>query len=194
VGNARGLLLAAFAVGGILFTVSVLDDSEPVASNAPAPPPTSASPVPTTTEPAPGPAARSEIGVAEIPGTTPTDAPHVDFTNAEAVVSAYLTTAHTLYPEDAGRTNRRVLPYLTQDNPDNPRGITVVEAPSGKTAVAKVLTVERVTGNDTGSARAYRATWSVDGQVAEGYVVVVRQPDNRWLVRQETARLQPADR
>jgi hypothetical protein len=192
VGNARGLLVAALAVGGILFTVSVLDDSKPV-TGAP-PHPLSASPVPTTTEPAPGPVARSEIGVAEVPGTTPTDAPHIDFTNAESVVSAYLTTAHTLYPQDAGRTNRRVLPYLTQDNPDNPRGITVVDAPTDKTAFAKVLMVERVTGNDTGSARAYRATWSVDGQVAEGYVVVVRQPDNRWLVKQETARLQPADR
>ena len=177
------------AAGGILFTVSVLDDSKPVTGSAP--PPSSASEMPTTTEPAPGPAVRSQIGVAEVPGTKSGDAPHIDFMDAESVVRAYLVTAHTLYPEDAGRTNRRVLPYLTQDNP---RGITVVEAPSGRTAFARVLTVERVTGNDTGSARAYRATWSVDGQVAEGYVVVVRQPDDRWLVKQETAQLQAADR
>lgn len=192
-GSPRGVLLAVLAAGGLLL-VSVLIDRDtngaqvPVTTSAPAP----LQPPPTTEEPV-GPAARSAIGETP-PATlsgTPSAAAGTNFADPRSVAKAYIETAHSAEPDEIGRVNRRVLPYLAPENPDNPRGSLVVEA----TGKAVVISVETVVGNEEQSAATTKATWrSGDGRLRETFVTVRRQPDGRWLVAAEMARLQPADR
>ncbi|WP_143101925.1 hypothetical protein [Amycolatopsis marina] len=101
---------------------------------------------------------------------------------------------------DRGKTNRRVLPYLAPDNPANPRGLVVAETPpTGRfTVTMDQLTV--VGSSESGRRIAYEARWSIaadessePGQQRSTFVVLARQPDGRWLVTQESARIQPGD-
>ncbi len=192
-GSPRGVLLAVLAAGGLLL-VSVLIDRDtngeqpPVATSAP---PSSQAP-PTTEEPV-GPAARSAIG--ETPpaplSETPSAAAGTNFADPRSVAKTYLEAAHSAEPDELGRANRRVLPYLAPENPDNPRGSLVVEA----TGKAVVISVEVAAGNEEQSAATTKATWrSGDGRLRETFVTLRRQADGRWLVMAEMARLQPADR
>lgn len=192
-GSPRGVVLAVLAAGGLLL-VSVLIDRDtngeqaPVATSAP---PSSQAP-PTTEEPV-GPAARSAIGEtppAPLSGT-PSAAAGTNFADPRSVARAYIEAAHSAEPDEIGRTNRRVLPYVAPENPDNPRGSLVVEA----TGKAVVISVEVAVGNEEQSAATTKATWrSGDGQLRETFVTLRRQADGRWLVMAEMARLQPADR
>jgi hypothetical protein len=192
-GSPRGVLLAVLAAGGLLL-VSVLIDrdtngaQDPVTTSAPAP----LRPPPTTEEPV-GPAARSAIGEtppARLSGT-PSAAAGTNFADPRSVAKAYVEAAHSAGPDEIGRVNRRVLPYLAPENPDNPRGSLVVEA----TGEAVVISVETVAGNEEQSAATTEATWrSGDGRLRETFVTLRRQPDGRWLVAAEMAQLQPADR
>lgn len=192
-GSPRGVLLAVLAAGGLLL-VSVLIDRDtngeqpPVATS----PPPSSQPPPTTEEPV-GPAARSAIG--ETPPVplsgTPSAVAGTNFADPRSVAKAYIEAAHSAEPDEIGRLNRRVLPYLVPENPDNPRGSLVVEA----TGKAVVISVEVAVGNEEQSAATTKATWrSGEGQLRETFVTLRRQPDGRWLVTAEMARLQPADR
>ncbi|WP_232836573.1 hypothetical protein [Lentzea terrae] len=185
--------MAVLAAGGLLL-VSVLIDRDtngeqpPVATSAP---PSSQAP-PTTEEPV-GPAARSAIG--ETPpaplSETPSAAAGTNFADPRSVAKTYLEAAHSAEPDELGRANRRVLPYLAPENPDNPRGSLVVEA----TGKAVVISVEVAAGNEEQSAATTKATWrSGDGRLRETFVTLRRQADGRWLVMAEMARLQPADR
>ena len=191
-GSPRGVLLAVLAAGGLLL-VSVLIDRDtngaqaPVATSAP---PSSQSP-PTTEEPV-GPAARSAIGETPPPPLSGTSsAAGTNFADPRSVARAYIEVAHSAEPDEIGRVNRRVLPYLAPENPDNPRGSLVVEA----TGKAVVISVEVAVGNEEQSAATTKATWrSGDGQLRETFVTLRRQADGRWLVMAEMARLQPADR
>lgn len=191
-GSPRGVLLAVLAAGGLLL-VSVLIDRDTngeqalVATSAP---PSSQAP-PTTEEPV-GPAARSAIGEAPpAPLSGTPSAAGTNFADPRSVARAYIEAAHSAEPDEIGRANRRVLPYLAPENPDNPRGSLVVEA----TGKAVVISVEVAAGNEEQSAATTKATWrSGDGRLRETFVTLRRQPDGRWLVVAEMARLQPADR
>lgn len=123
--------------------------------------------------------------------------PGLDFGQPDQVARAYLVAAHSLRDTDRDRTNRRVLPYLSPDNPANPRGLVVVDAPPpGQTVTAQVDDLRLVRADEAGTAIAYQATLSLRSGTATyrtTYVVLTRQPDGRWLVRQETASLQPGD-
>lgn len=152
-----------------------------------------------------GPAARRSIGGSgELPGAATTDVPRgLDFTRPAEVARAYLVAAHSLREQDSGRTNRRVLPYLAETNPDYPRGIVVVDAPGpGEVAKTVVDRLDVVSKNQDGDATAYRARWTVSTgpktaaaervEARTSFVVLRRQLDGRWLVTQDTPRLQPA--
>ncbi|MDX8143222.1 hypothetical protein SK854_13930 [Lentzea sp. BCCO 10_0061] len=191
-GSPRGVLLAALAAGGLLL-VSVLIDKDTngeqtsVATSAPP-----SSQAPRTTEEPVGPAARSAIGeAAPAPLSGTLSAAGTNFADPRSVAKAYIEAAHSAEADEIGRTNRRVLPYLAPENPDNPRGSLVVEA----TGKAVVISVEVAVGNEEQSAATTKVTWrSGDGQLRETFVTLRRQPDGRWLVMAEMARLQPADR
>ncbi|MFF5992370.1 hypothetical protein [Prauserella flavalba] len=174
-----------------------------VASDADAPPEetikSSAAP---TTEPI-GPQARSAASLPpERPGAPGSRDPSgIDFGRPTAVARAYLVAAHTLRDTDRGKTNRRVLPYLAPDNPANPRGLVVVDPPpAGQTTTATVEQLQMVGSDQARQRIAYEARWSVStGRSAPKidrratFVVLARQPDGRWLVIQESTRLQPGD-
>lgn len=137
----------------------------------------------------------------ELPGRYDGEIPAgLDFRQPEQVARAYLVAAHSLRQEDRGRTNRRVLPYLSPDNPVNPRGLVVDAPPAGQTTTAQVEDLRLVQGDEAGQAVAYQARWSLLTGTSEfsvdwrtSFVVLVRQPDGRWLVSQETTHLQPGD-
>ena len=192
VGSPRGVLLAVLAVGALLVMSGLIDTDT---SGEQGPVATSASPLPSqspTEEPV-GPAARSAIGdtpQAPLSGT-PSAAAGTNFADPRSVAKAYVEAAHSAEPNEIGRANRRVVPYLAPDNPDNPRGSLVVDA----TGKAVVISVETAVGNEEQSAATTKATWrSGAGELRETFVVLRRQQDGRWLVMAELARLQPADR
>ncbi len=189
-GSPRGVLLAVLAAGGLLL-VSVLIDRDTNGEHAPAT--TSSAPPPSSTEEPAGPAARSAIAdTPQVPlSGTPSAAAGTNFTDPRSVARVYVEAAHSAEPAEIGRANRRVLPYLAPENPDNPRGSLVVDA----TGKAVVISVEVAVGNEDQSAATTKATWrSGDGQLHETFVTLRRQSDGRWLVTAEMARLQPADR
>ncbi|MGM1060867.1 hypothetical protein [Saccharothrix sp. Mg75] len=190
-GSVRGVVLVALFVGGVLL-ISTLDDEDPGAGS----PPTGQPSASTTSvdEQPPGPDARSAAAVPVEPpesGIPPAE-PGVDFTDPTSVARAYLVAAHTVRPEEVSRVNRRVLPYLAPDNPDHPRGKVVGD---DKVSVAGVLSLDVVTVDENRGAIALRGTWQAgDKPAQDSSLVLHRQPDGRWLVTQESARLQPADR
>ncbi|WP_090063773.1 hypothetical protein [Lentzea flaviverrucosa] len=181
---AGGLLLVSVSIGR-----DTNGEQAPVSTTAASPPSQSPSP---TEEPL-GPAARSAIGETLPPplSGTPSAAAGTNFADPRSVAKAYIEAAHSAEPAEIGRANRRVLPYLAPENPDNPRGSLVVDA----TGKAVVISVEVAVGNEEQSAATTKATWrSGDGQSRETFVTLRRQADGRWLVTAEMARLQPADR
>ncbi|SMD25536.1 hypothetical protein [Lentzea albidocapillata] len=183
----KGVLLAVLAVGGLL-VMSGLIDTDTSAEQAPVA--TSTAPPSQAEEPV-GPAVRSAVG--DTPQAPLSGAPSAgaNFADPRSVAKAYVEAAHSVEPDEIGRTNRRVLPYLAPENPDNPRGSLVVEA----TGKAVVISVEVAVGNEEQSAATTKATWRTgDGQLRETFVTLRRQADGRWLVTAEMARLQPADR
>ncbi|MFC4003021.1 hypothetical protein ACFS2C_13685 [Prauserella oleivorans] len=168
------------------------------ASNADAPP--GETPPSSTASPAEqpiGPEARSAASPPpERPGDSVSSVPlGLDFRRPAEVARAYLVAAHSLRGTDRGRTNRRVLPYLAPDNPANPRGLVVVDPPPAGQATTATVDRLRVVGSDQARQRiAYEAQWSapaIDRRTT--FVVLARQPDGRWLVTQESTRLQPGD-
>ena len=190
-GNVRGILLVALFAGGFLL-ISTLGEQSSDRGNPPAGQPlTSAT---SADQQPPGPAARSAAAapVDSPDPSIPAADPGVDFSDPRSVAEAYLTAAHTVRPEEAGRVNRRELPYLAPDNPDHPRGKVVADHES---VVARVLSLDVVTVDEIRGAIALRATWQAGGGPSQDRAVVLhRQPDGRWLVSQESARLRPADR
>ncbi|MEU0514517.1 MULTISPECIES: hypothetical protein [Amycolatopsis] len=189
----RILTAAAVAAGfGLLWLVG---------SNAESPSESELPPTGSTTPTAPiGPdARRAASGAPQLPGESRAAIPPgLDFARPEEVARAYLVAAHSLTDTDRDRTNRRVLPYLAPTNPANPRGLVVVTAPpAGQATTAVVDRLEAAFSDETGQTVAYQATWSaITGDARNtqtSYVVLQRQPDGRWLVTQESARLHPGD-
>lgn len=147
-----------------------------------------------------GPEVRSSMSVPpEVPGRDDgTVPPGLDFRQPDQVARAYLVAAHSLRDTDRDRTNRRVLPYLAPDNPANPRGLVVVDAPPpGQVVTVQVDDLRRVHADEAGTAIAYETRLSLrTGSELERrttYLVLGHQPDGRCLVRQENAYLQPGD-
>ncbi len=147
-----------------------------------------------------GPDVRSSMSVLpEVPGSDDgTVPPGLDFRRPDQVARAYLVAAHSLRDTDRDRTNRRVFPYLAPDNPANPRGLVVVDAPPpGQVVTAQVDDLRLTHTDEARTAIAYEARLSLrTGSELERrttYLVLGSQPDGRWLVQQETAHLQPGD-
>ena len=188
----RILAAAAVAAGfGLLWLVG---------SNASSPNDSEVTPPSSTTAAGPiGPdARRTASGPPQLPGEPGAAIPPgLDFARPEVVARAYVVAAHSLTDADRDRTNRRVLPYLAPTNPANPRGLVVVAPPAGQTTTAVVDRLEVAFADEPGQTIAYQATWSATTGEARhpqtSYVVLQRQPDGRWLVTQETARLHPGD-
>lgn len=165
-------------------------------------PPAARPPVEQATQRPVGPDARAGVSVSpELPGRADIEIPPgLDFGQPDEVARAYLEAAHSLRDVDTGRTNRRVMPYLSPDNPANPRGLVVVDAPAAGRTTAQVVDLRRVQADRSGRMVAYQARWSVLAGPSESsvehrtsFVVLIRQPDGRWLVRQEATSLHPGD-
>jgi hypothetical protein len=141
---------------------------------------------------------------AELAGTpiqagdaTPVTDPAVVFTDPEAVARAYLVAAHSHAAADAGRTNRRGMPYAVAGGPDGGVGIVVLDAPPpGQVSVAAVEDLALFASSPEGDRLGYRAAYRVamgppgalgpPGPVRTRYLVLVRQADGRWLVAVDT--------
>lgn len=118
--------------------------------------------------------------------------PGVTLTDPEAVVRAYLAAALSLTAEDAGRTQRRAVPYAEPGSPPATAGVLVLDAPPpGEVRTGTVRDLALVAVDRGDRRRGYRAavetrTGPPAGPVATAAltrsVVVARQPDGRWLV------------
>ncbi|MFI7679473.1 hypothetical protein [Actinophytocola sp. NPDC049390] len=191
--DARRIVGAAViaATGGVVWLVATEVESP---SERPRAAPTAPPELPV------GPEVRSSVSAPpDVPGRDDgTVPPGLDFRRPDQVAHAYLVAAHSLRDTDRDRTNRRVLPYLAPENPANPRGLVVADAPPRGQAVTAAVDDLRMTHTDEArTAIAYEASLSLrtgsDLERRTTYLVLDRQPDGRWLVRQETAHLQPGD-
>lgn len=122
--------------------------------------------------------------------------PSVDLGDPEAVARAYLVAAHSLGPDDAGRTHLRGAGYAVPGSPPATVGVLVLDPPPpGTVRRASVVGLELVAADVADRRRAYLATVEtgtgpVDGPaeitVTTGHVVLTHQPDGRWLVVSDT--------
>jgi hypothetical protein len=120
--------------------------------------------------------------------------PAVELTDPEAVARAYLVTAHSLVPGDAGHTQRRATGYARPGSPAAV-GVVVLDPPppgARRTAVVTALELAGASAERRGYRAALRAeTARPGGPVAvahqQALVVLARSPDGRWRVVAETA-------
>ncbi|OLT10749.1 hypothetical protein BJF78_05570 [Pseudonocardia sp. CNS-139] len=118
--------------------------------------------------------------------------PDVDLTDPDAVARAYLAAAHSVRPDDAGRTHLRGAAYAEPGSPPASVGVVVVDPPPPGSARTATVTALELAAVDYGNRRrGYRAelgtaTGPPGGTLVVGlverYVVLARQPDDRWLV------------
>jgi hypothetical protein len=118
--------------------------------------------------------------------------PTIDLTDSEAVARAYLAEAHSISPDDAGRTHLRGAAYAVPGSPPAEVGVIVVDPPpTGSLRTATVTALELAAADHGNRRRGYRAevgtaTGPPGGLLAVDlvarYVVLARQPDGRWLV------------
>lgn len=122
--------------------------------------------------------------------------PRVELTDPEAVARAYLAAAHSVTPDDAGRTQLRAAGYAVPGSSASAVGVVVLDPPpAGSLRTATVTALELVAADAGGSRRGYRAevgtatgppggTLTVD--LVTSRIVLARQVDGRWLVAAET--------
>jgi hypothetical protein len=118
--------------------------------------------------------------------------PSVDLTDPSAVARAYLTAAHSISTDDAGRTHLRAAGYAVPGSPPATVGVVVVDPPpAGSVRTATVTALDLVAADRGDRRRGYQAelgtatgppggALSVD--LIARHVVLARQPDGRWLV------------
>ncbi|MHA6780088.1 hypothetical protein ACVGOW_03685 [Pseudonocardia saturnea] len=123
----------------------------------------------------------------------PAPDPGITLTDPEATVRAYLQAAHAVAGGDGGRTHLRAAPYAVPGTAAATVGVLVLDPPPpGGERTASVRSVELVAADHADRRRGYLAaveTRTVPGgdrTVFTSSVVVVRQPDGRWLVAAET--------
>jgi hypothetical protein len=125
-------------------------------------------------------------------GADPASA-RLDLTDPAAVARAYLVTAHSLVPGDAGHTQRRATGYARTGSPAAV-GVVVLDLPPGASRTAVVTGLElagglRRTPRLPGGLRTETARPGGPVAVAElqALVVLAQGPDARWRVVAETA-------
>jgi hypothetical protein len=129
--------------------------------------------------------------------------PAVDLRDPTAVASAYVAAGYSLRADDAGRTNRRAVPYAAPGTPPAEVGVLVVSPPppgQRTSAIPDEVTLLGADETDTrrGYLVGYRSTTVVgSGPPAGGpdqprsrYLLMVRQFDGRWLVAADSAEAQ----
>lgn len=124
-------------------------------------------------------------------GAEPPDG--LDWTDPEAVVRAYVTARYAVGPADADRRHVRHAPYLHPEASAEQLGHRPVDAP---TAGRRTIDVESVElQSRVGHRGVWRVRWTArdpDGSARERQRdVVVQRHDGRWLIRHDTAELDP---
>lgn len=122
--------------------------------------------------------------------------PAVDLTDPEAVTRAYLAAAHSVSPDDTGRTHLRAAGYAVPGSATASVGVIVLDPPpAGSLRTASVTALELVAADRGDRRRGYRAdvgtaTGPPGGPFTVGvvgtHIVLARQPDGRWLVAAES--------
>jgi hypothetical protein len=127
----------------------------------------------------------------------PATDPAVVFTDPEAVARAYLVAAHSQVAADAGRVNRRGMPYAVAGGPDGGIGVVVLDAPPpGQVSVVTIADLALFATSPQGERLGYRAAYRIavgppgalgpPSSVRTRYLVLARQADGRWLVTVDT--------
>jgi hypothetical protein len=121
--------------------------------------------------------------------------PRVDMADPAAVARAYLTAAHSVGPQDAGRTQLRAAGYAVPGSAAV--GVLVLDAPpTGALRTAAVTALDLVAADRDDSRRGYQAeVGTATGPPGERPTVALvrcrialaHQPDGRWLVTAETS-------
>lgn len=122
--------------------------------------------------------------------------PGVDLTDPEAVARAYLAAAHSVEPDDAGRTQLRAAGYAVPGSSAAAVGVVVLDPPpAGSLRTATVTALELAAADASGSRRGYRAEvgtatgppgGALTVDLVTSRIVLARQADGRWLVAAET--------
>jgi hypothetical protein len=132
----------------------------------------------------------------------PAPDPDLDLSDSAAVARAYLSAAHAVRPDDAGRTHLRAGAYAAPGTPAADVGVLVLDPPPpGARRTAEVTALDLIAvAHDPAAAdddlrRGYRAeietsTGPDGGPLAVErvvrHVVLARQPDDTWLVTAES--------
>jgi len=129
--------------------------------------------------------------------------PAVDLTDPVAVARAYLAAARAAGADDGGHTHLRAAGYAAPGSPPAAVGVVVLDAPPpGQVRTADVTAVELVAADGADLRRGYRATVTTATgppggpalhRASTAYLVLARQPDDRWLVVADTPDLPEED-
>lgn len=130
---------------------------------------------------------RRALGAAPVERGTDVDGPDpaVDLADPVAVAVAYVTAGYGQRDTDAGRTNRRAVPYAVPGSPPATVGVLVLAAPPpARRATVTVSGVELVSGDPSGTRRGYVVSYRTDLDPAPRirFLLMVRQVDGDWLV------------
>lgn len=122
--------------------------------------------------------------------------PAVDVTDPQAVARAYLAAAHSVVPDDAGRTQLRAAGYAAPGSPAAAVGVIVLDPPPADSMrTATVTALELVAADARGTRRGYRAEvgtatgppgGALTVDLVTSQIVLARQTDGRWLVTADT--------
>ena len=139
---------------------------------------------------------RRALGAAPVRrGTAAPADPVVDLTDPVAVARAYLAAARASGGDDAGSTRLQAAGYAMPGSPPAAVGVLVLDPlPPGQARTATVGAVDLVAADGGDRRRAYRATVLTSTGTTAGaavttattYLVLVRQPEGRWLVAADT--------
>ena len=136
----------------------------------------------------PPPLTVAEVGPATAAARAGSAGAQADSRDPAAVATAYLTVAYAAVPADAQRPHRRAAPWAEPGSVPERVGVVVLDPPPpGTVREARVTAIEIVDADPADTRRLYAATvvTTTAGLEATEYidVLVVRMPDDRWLVR-----------
>lgn len=202
-------LAAAAALAAVLLLLPASDDAGAERSAGPllSAADRAALAVPAPGGPVPAPSGSGATGHADAPGAAQSAGAvgmgpgppgiAVDPRDPAAVATAYVTLAHSAVAEDAGRPNRRATQWAEPGSVPDRVGVVVLDPPPpGAIRSAHVVSLELVAADPDDNRRLYVADvvettaglGTAAGRETTGRddLLLVRQPDGRWLVRSAT--------
>jgi hypothetical protein len=125
--------------------------------------------------------------------------PAVDLRDPVAVARAYVVAGYGLRDTDAGRTNRRAVPYAAPATPPATVGVLVADPPpAGQRTAVTVTAVTLLGADEADRRRGYLVGYGTRAEPSgtpgppgqARYLLLTREGDGRWLVAADSAEAQ----